>query len=383
MWPEVGTKVEEKLTDLSPVRVLYELDGPRIFICRDAVGDLLLAYQCEETDDLARFLVVPFDEDWEIRLTTGAISLREALQQPRLWVADIANDWAIQQIRRIRIDDVPYENLPRPGTMLWPQLQPILSLRAVGKEITHGAVRGRIIQETVSRADGAIRALVEYAGTKLDLAAELIKRLSEPPAHRFALRSFEVSFRAPDLGDIDEPSKAKAAEVYLIVGDLLRSGLELVRSEEGTTDVGPADVGRQEAMLKAAVSLSPSGRTDVEEVHLSGTLVGTTELHPAKLTKTAHRQASSALQKLQKRDESTAPLQFRGFIRQITDRKPYQFVLYTRENDEKIHFDVEGENERLWVDAAEAIKTHAEVIVSGKRIQNSTRFSTIAIHTAV
>jgi hypothetical protein len=380
MWPYIGAKVEEKLTDLAPVRVLYELDGPRIFICRDVAGDLLLACQCDEQDELSRFLLVPFDDDLEFRLTTGAITIREALQQPRLWLAEVLNDWTIREIRRVKIDDVPHDNLPRQGTMLWPQLQPILSLRAIGTEIMQGAVRGRVVQETVGRADGAMRALVEYAGGQLGLAAGLIRRLCEPPANRFALKSFEVSFRAPDLGDVDEATKAQATKVYEMVGELMRRGIHLAHDDHPALPLSEGDIVRAEAILLAAKSLSPTGRSDVEEVQVSGSLVGTTELQPTRLTKTTHRNASRALAKLKREDHADAPMQFRGFIRQITDRKPYQFVLYKRETDEKIQFDVDESSEGLWVDAAEAIKLHRDVIVSGNRIPNTGRFSAIAIN---
>lgn len=54
-WLVNGKPESNTWLDLEPVRVLYEFDGPRIFTCRDSAGNLFLAYQCGEEDQVMRF----------------------------------------------------------------------------------------------------------------------------------------------------------------------------------------------------------------------------------------------------------------------------------------------------------------------------------------
>ena len=66
---------------------------PRIFTCRDIAGELLLAYQCGGNGPTSRFVLVPFTLELERRLVDGEITVREALDQPRMWLVDLNADW--------------------------------------------------------------------------------------------------------------------------------------------------------------------------------------------------------------------------------------------------------------------------------------------------
>ena len=54
-----------------------------------ADGELYLAHWFDESEAVVRYLVVPFSPTLLARLEAGRMDLREALDQPRVWVVDV------------------------------------------------------------------------------------------------------------------------------------------------------------------------------------------------------------------------------------------------------------------------------------------------------
>jgi hypothetical protein len=127
MWPVNGTRVSPHWLGLEPIPVLYEFDGPRIFICQDDASNPYLAYQCDEDEEARRFLVVPSNEGLERRLTRGEINVRDAFWRPRAWFFDLGNDWQPLRAWEVDVENLPPEMLPQPGVMLWPHLTPVIN----------------------------------------------------------------------------------------------------------------------------------------------------------------------------------------------------------------------------------------------------------------
>ena len=130
MWHVNGNQTANLWLDLQPVRVLYEFDGPRIFTCKDGFGKLFLAYQCGESIDIMRFLIVPFSDDSERRLTEGELDLHDVLVRPNARIMDVDFDWTITQTWQVDVANLPADCIPRPGVMLWSHLQPRLASHA-------------------------------------------------------------------------------------------------------------------------------------------------------------------------------------------------------------------------------------------------------------
>lgn len=119
-----GKTVEPaRFAPFHPLKVLYDFDGPRTFTFLDREEELNLALWFDENAERIRFLVVPFSEQLTERLETGQISVREALEQPRLWVVDVNNRFEPVAAVRTNLADLPQDELPVPGTMLLPSLE--------------------------------------------------------------------------------------------------------------------------------------------------------------------------------------------------------------------------------------------------------------------
>jgi hypothetical protein len=126
MWNVPGTTVNPDWLDLEPVRVLYNFDFPRIYICKDTPGNLYLAYVCGEEPEELRYLVVRADDDLETKLIRGQINLHDALTPARAWIFDLRNSWVPIRAWQVDPDSLPSEVLPRPGVMLYSHLQPVV-----------------------------------------------------------------------------------------------------------------------------------------------------------------------------------------------------------------------------------------------------------------
>jgi hypothetical protein len=76
------------------------------------------AHWFDESADRVRYLVVPFSPSLLDRLERGQISIRDALDQPRLWVVDVDNQGVPITASRTTLAHLPAEELPVDGTML-------------------------------------------------------------------------------------------------------------------------------------------------------------------------------------------------------------------------------------------------------------------------
>jgi len=139
MWNIEGKQIPAaRFQPFEPREVLYEFDGPRIFSFPDFDGELNLAYWCDEDEDVWRYVVVPTTTRILDALERGAISVYDALNQPRCWLCDVGLDQKVTQCQQVDFEEIPEECLPAAGTMLLPTLEPMLTLRAVGHEIRSG-----------------------------------------------------------------------------------------------------------------------------------------------------------------------------------------------------------------------------------------------------
>lgn len=113
-WTDLGRLVDvATLGTLTPVDVLYEYEGPRVFTSVAPDGSQLLAYVCAESASGLWLLVVPSAEYVVSTLKSGRISLRDAFDQTQIWLVKQDLEGNNVSVRRITIDMVPTINLPQ------------------------------------------------------------------------------------------------------------------------------------------------------------------------------------------------------------------------------------------------------------------------------
>lgn len=119
MWEIKGTPVDPGgFMPFEPLRVLNHYDGPRIFTFHSADGDLCLACWSDEDEKTSRFLVVVVTDQIIADLESGLLSVRQAIDQPRLWVVDWDLEGILVGAWLVAYRDVPEDSQPQQGAML-------------------------------------------------------------------------------------------------------------------------------------------------------------------------------------------------------------------------------------------------------------------------
>ena len=336
MWTVAGTPVDlDQFLPFKPSEILYEFDGPRIFTFTNKDEELFLAYQCDEDESGLRFVIVPFSTELKARLVNGEVSVREALNQPRLWLMDVANEWKPSSAWRAKLSTLPEDALPETGVMLWHSLEPLISFRAIGAQIIEGMVPASVISSSVDGVKKAIKILVDYIFDQDAHAGRpfhAVRRYYDLPAQKFAFNSFEISFRrpAPEQDRIEEVQTADnnyQDEVFDKVGDLLRRGLKWLNNPpKEFLSSSPIDK-EQRVILQAVMCLTPPAHGAVRTVEVSGSLVGESDgssKQVVRLERGSRQLRKSELEKLHADDEEVVtPV---GLIREA-DRDNYTFEL--------------------------------------------------------
>ncbi|WP_414451531.1 hypothetical protein AB4851_22580 [Burkholderia sp. 22PA0099] len=126
-WEVQGARISNEIVgELRPVVVLYEYDGPQIFVA-ESCGRPLLVYvsDVDEEDRYYRLLVVATSEAILNSLRAGKLSLIDALNQPWMHAVDktfggeVTSVWFLPN----GINDVPDGFKPVDGTLLSHELE--------------------------------------------------------------------------------------------------------------------------------------------------------------------------------------------------------------------------------------------------------------------
>jgi hypothetical protein len=327
MWaPPQEQSVENGLfPTFRPTEVLYEFDGPRVFTLTDRFGGLNLAVWSDEDEHIERYVVAVSSASVVAALKAGRTTVREALEQPRAWICDVKPTGEVQSIWRVETGGIPADSLPKPGTMLLPELQPLLTLRAVGTSIVPGKVPGSVIRACVEGPQKALKILAEFVlgqENRLGKPSDFLRRLFDLPAQRVAFASFEISFRLPaeEANLLSGIERSPTDEVTTQVQELLTQSLTWVTS--GQTETPFDDEETNQVSLRALKELTPSPGGHIDRLELSGVFAGRRR-QAFVLTGQSRNRVNAAL-----KQKHLAPTieEFRGRVREL-DKDRLSFEL--------------------------------------------------------
>jgi hypothetical protein len=270
-WTPKGTTLDPHfLGNLEPDQVLVEFEGPRSFLARDPVGQLLFAHQCGESDDAWRYAVVPFTDDLAELLTNGRIDLWSALSQPRLWLVDMAANGEVLRCVAASLDEIPSEYRPQHGVTLHSEHEPLLSIRALGTNVELGQATLGLLRDQLDSARTGLRLLAEAAlgvSKSKGQPAKAIRRYYDLPALLLA-GSIQVSIYPP----ADRQKTLFAFDdVWTQMQSLLDAGLRHIDGDLSALETLNKD--DTEAILRAVYSFAPPARGNVTETEVSGRLI--------------------------------------------------------------------------------------------------------------
>jgi len=328
MWAVVGTpKDTSYFGRFEPIDVLIWYDCPRTFTLYDQDGGLCLVRWLDEDAETMRYPVAPVTSKQIEQLQRGDLTLRESLDQPRVYVVDQTNDGDVRSVWLTQLVDLPQDALPVPRTMLYRSLEPILSLRATGEAIKPGEIPGSVIKSTVEGAQKALKCLAEYEmdlPTRRGRSSRALQKLYDLPVQKTLTASFEVQFRSPlsepDLFEgLAESEILDERDVLNRVADHLKAGLSWLTStaSEAAALPVPNDADLSRVIVKALKFLTPSPRGAVKELEIRGDLA-TRTIEPVRLTRRSRGIVNGAISRLPAMTERRVEL--KGRIREINER---------------------------------------------------------------
>lgn len=361
MWHVVGTSITSPFQALTPERILYEFDGPRIFTVRHELGEFLAYLSAEDvTEKTSRYLLVPTDDAIVAALEKGTRTVYEALAQPWVWILDIGFDGQTKQAWRTITSAIPADCLPKQHVMLWPELEPLVSIRMIGDSLEEGQIPGSVIRRAVEGVANALKKLAESALGDQKRQGLTVRQFYDLPAQHFAFRSFEISFRAPDLKQLQLGEQEGVLEQqYDAVAKKFSEALDWAITADPEESALPSiDLD----LLKALERLVPPQTGVVERVELRGQLFKHLPEKRFELSRQASRNVTRALARLRDPQEKVRTLS--GLIDEFDKGKMTFTLRYTGEAEYKCSISDElydevmelfkVDNERVTVTAWEA-----------------------------
>jgi hypothetical protein len=205
--------------------------------------------------------------------------------------------------------DIPGEHLPVPGTGLLPEHSVVFAARALGDGIALGKMPCSVVSLVADSARSSLKAVFDFvreANTE-GRPTDAQRALYDLPVQRFRFASFEVGLAEPS-------PELFANEVLQEAIARLTSGLEWAESASLDDEVPGQTPSEQEAVLRAALALTPPSSGVVSAIEVSGTWLGGKRFH---LDRNARTKVSRRLRTL--RSEKIVVLS--GRIGEIDDDK--------------------------------------------------------------
>lgn len=267
-WPMIGDAYDSEHLAIEEIKeVLVEYDGPRLFVAQTKLC-LALFYMADENEEAMRFVVVPTKQESIEQLKQGLVTVYESLNQPLLWLVETDMKLGIKEARATNLQHIPEDVLPKQGLMLWPHLQPVFTLRAIGEGLTPGNVQASVIRQVVEGASTALRKAATYFLSKDNAAQpkQTLKSFYDLPAQHFAYNSFEVAFRLPE----NAQQNLLEDDVWQMqeIGKVLQEAIDTISKQE-LTELENLDI----LLLDALEKLSPPLSGVVTEFEVGGTLL--------------------------------------------------------------------------------------------------------------
>ncbi len=264
-------------------QVLYEAEAPVLFLTSTEQGQQLLALVIADNDNTTSTLLAPTTEKIIEELRQGHVSVRDALTSSWMWLLE--NNPEHNGLWRISPTDVD-RYLPLQGTLLFPELLPVLKTRALGEQIRRGHMPASVIAFVADSTRKAVKTLLDQllATPSGGRPTENHRALYDLPVQSFQFASFEVSFAAPDDGSSNEQEVKQAVQK-------LEKGLRWA-SEAGNGPFSAASNTEKEVILRAALLLTPPSGGAIDEVQVSGAWI---QNETIKLTREARRRVRQEL----------------------------------------------------------------------------------------
>jgi hypothetical protein len=265
--------------------VLYEASTPIVFLTHTSQGQPLFAYVADDMDEEIVTLLAPVSSSGIAALKQGAFGIRETLASSWTWMH--VSDGEQAYVWAVNIDEIPDSHLPKPGTPLLPEHEPVFRTRAVGEQVVQGKMPASVVAFVADSTRKAFKTILDFQFETRGEGrpTEEHRALYDLPIQQFAFASFELTFAAPDTGFLPHDEVRRAAA-------LLMAGLKWAGNTKNHDPIQGETDDQRAAILRAALLLTPPLTGPIEEVHVSGEWVPGERI---RLTRDSRRKVKSEL----------------------------------------------------------------------------------------
>lgn len=377
-WPPIDHLQRvplDSVGELRPSEVLYEFDGPCIFTAEASSGIEVLAYLSEdlEEDEALRYLVSTTSTQTIHQLKSGAIAVHEAMLRGSLWCVDFNYNYEPVRAFSIQPNQLPDDALPQVDTMLWPSLEPALTIRLEGDDIRTANIPAAAFVHAAEVAAKAFKPVFEWAASHFrqdtnGRPPEWLRDLYALSTQRLTFGSVEVAFAQPPCEKetqltlaLDDGTTTSLQEITTAAWSAVREGLDWAVSDPSDT-IPPHPDAKWTAILESMQRLAPASAGPVSSVEVWGPSIDV-DNRRVRLDRNASKRIRKTLTALKKKHEVQLGV-FKGRVREL-DLDRLTFVLR----------DVEGgldevslslEDERLLETVHDAHYYDAKVMVTAR-----------------
>jgi hypothetical protein len=195
---------EVAFNQISPLRILYELDGEPIIFTTSVGLRSLLCYKISNRENRSKYIASPTSELIIQKVVSGVFSLREAVVQPWQWLVEVnEDDFSVCRSWTIDGNTIPDGILPKQGVPLYyrhrKDTQPYLSIKYSGGQVAGGLIPLSVIKSAV---DGVYASLVGMFSAAAQQAARgisegKIRRALEIPTRQMVHASLMIAIEKP------------------------------------------------------------------------------------------------------------------------------------------------------------------------------------------
>lgn len=176
MWStSQPSRVDWPTGKVVPEEVLYAYDGPLTFITTIGLARYVF-HKVDEGHSGDLFLAVGATDEIIEAIKRGALSMRGALLQRKVWIVELTDAFAVTRYWQLPANDVPTDYIPAAGLTILPsrrfapdsveQANSFFSMRFLGSELSTSAIPFRTFKTLVDNAYESIRSI--FQGPEID-----------------------------------------------------------------------------------------------------------------------------------------------------------------------------------------------------------------------
>jgi hypothetical protein len=200
---------------LSPTQILYELDQePFLYVSKTFPGLDVLCYKTDDDDIYSQYIVAPTSGHIINSLANGNMSLRTAICQPWVWIAEAANEgFGVRATWTLNPESLPDAALPKAGRSLYNsgsiilertvvrEKDAYLSVKFRGGDIKNGTIPFGVIKTSL---DDVYRSVWGIFAPGIKRATQnvndkVLRRIVNIPTYEMAHASLLIEMEKPEI----------------------------------------------------------------------------------------------------------------------------------------------------------------------------------------